>query len=616
MANLRVAELDFDTIKTNLKTYLKSQTEFTDYDFEGSALSTLIDLLSYNTHYNAYLANMLANEMFLDSAVKRTSAVSIAKHLGYTPRSVRGAVATLTIQVNSPAGSPTSLTMDRYTTFTTTINGGTYNFVNTSPHTISPSGGDYIFSNIQVTEGQSFEYKYTVASGTPTEKFEIPSENVDTSTLRILVQTSSADTTQEVYTLASDLSSVEAGSKIFYLEENANGRYQLFFGDNVLGKALTPGNIVIIQYLVSNGSAANVSNLVDQTFTLTGTIGGNSNVTITVNDNSTGGAAKEALSEIKFNAPRQYLAQNRAVTAADFKSIIQTSYPLAESVAVWGGEDNDPPIYGKILVSLKPYLGYVISNTTKESIKNTILAPKKLLGIQVEFVDPEYFYVNLGVTVKYNSRNTTLSNAQIVTLATTAIQNFFTNNLQKFDADFYYSKLTSAIDAASTAIVGSLIEINLQKRIEPTLNVSNSFEGASAIRFYNRIHPYGVKSTRFSVVSGGIVSPVVLVDSPNDNPINYNGTGTLQLKDVVSDTVINNNVGTVNYATGVLSITSFIPIGYPTGQNDLRITVEMQESSYDLAVNREQILVLDDSTLDSQSNRLQGLTVTAVDVAL
>lgn len=616
MANLRVAELDFDTIKTNLKTYLKAQTEFTDYDFEGSALSTLIDLLSYNTHYNAYLANMLANEMFLDSAVKRTSAVSLAKHLGYTPRSVRGAVATLTIQVNSPTGSPTSLTMDRYTTFTTSINGGTYTFVNTSPHTIAPSGGQYIFSNITVTEGQNFEYKYTVASGNPTEKFEIPSENVDTTTLRILIQTSSADTTQEVYSLASDLSSVESDSKVYYLEENANGRYQLFFGDDVLGKALTPGNIVIIQYLVSNGSDANVSNLIDQSFTLTGTIGGNSNVTITVNDNSTGGAAKETLSEIKFNAPRQYLAQNRAVTAADFKSIIQTNYPLAESIAVWGGEDNDPPIYGKILVSLKPYTGYVISNTTKETIKNTILAPKKLLGVQVEFVDPEYFYVNLSVTVKYNSRNTTLSNAQIASLASTAIQNFFTNNLQKFDADFYYSKLTTAIDAASTAIVGSLIEINLQKRIEPTLNVSNSFEGSNAIRFYNRIHPYGVKSTRFSVVSGGVVSPVVLVDSPNDNPINYNGTGTLQLKDVVSGTVINNNVGTVNYATGVLSLTSFVPIGYPTGQNDLRITVEMQESSYDLAVNREQILVLDDSTLDSQSNRLQGLTVTAVDVAL
>jgi len=616
MANLRVAELDFDTIKTNLKTYLHGQTEFTDYDFEGSALSTLIDLLAYNTHYNAYLANMVINELFLDSAVKRTSAVSIAKHLGYTPRSVRGAVATITVQVNSPAGSPASLTMDRYTTFTSAFNGGTYTFVNLEPYTITPSGGQYIFSSILIKEGQNFEYKYTVALGNTAEKFEIPAQNIDTSTLRIIVQNSNADTTQNVYTLATDLTRVEAGSKVYFLEENANGRYQIYFGDGVLGATLTPGNLVIIQYLVSSGDAANVSNIIDQSFTLTGTINGNSNVIITVNDNSTGGAPKETLSEIKFNAPRQYLAQNRAVTAADFKSIIQTNYPLAESIAVWGGEDNDPPIYGKILISLKPYTGYVISNSTKEFIKNTILSPKKLLGIQIDFVDPEYFYVNLNVTVKYNSRNTTLSNSQFVSLVTTAIQNFFSNNLQKFDANFYYSKLTSAIDASSTAIVGSLIGINLQKRIQPTLNVSNSFTGPNAIRFYNKIYPYGVKSTRFNVISGGTVSAVTIVDSPNDNPINYNGTGTLQLKDAVSGVIIINNIGIVNYATGTLTINNFTPVGYPAGQTDLRITAEMQEASYDLSVNREQILVLDDSTLDSLANRLQGLTVTAVDVAL
>lgn len=616
MANLRIAELDFDTIKTNLKSFLKAQSEFSDYDFEGSGLSTLIDLLSYNTHYNAYLANMLANEMFLDSAVKRTSAVSIAKHLGYLPRSVRGAKANINVQVNNPTGSPTSLTMDRYTTFTTTINGSSLTFINTLPYTINPSGASYIFNNIEIIEGQNFEYKYTVAIPGPSEKYEIPAENVDTSTLRVLVQNSSSDTAQTVYPLYNELSAVESDSLVYYLEENSNGRYQIFFGDGVLGKKLTAGNIVIIQYLVSNGTDGNVSNLVSQSFTMTGTIEGNNDVTITVNSNSTGGNTKETISEIKFNAPRQFLTQNRAITSEDYKSIILTNYPLAQSIAVWGGEDNIPPIYGKVLISLKPYGGFAISNSTKESIKNDILASKRAMGVQIEFVDPEYFYVNLVVTVNYNSRNTTLSNSQIKSLATTAIENYFNNNLEKFDSDFYLSKLSKAIDDSSSAITGSLISISLQKRLEPILNVANSFASSDSIRFYHKIKPYGISSTRFNIVFETSTRSVTIADNPSNTPINENGTGTLILKDAITELTISTNIGTVNYATGELVITSLTPIGFPSGQNDLRINAKLQESSYNINVNREQIIVLDDSILDPIASRSAGLTVIAVDIAL
>jgi len=616
MANLRIAELDFGTIKSNLKTFLKAQNEFSDYDFEGSGLSTLIDLLSYNTHYNAYLANMLVNEMFLDSAVKRTSAVSIAKHLGYTPRSVRGARATITVQVNSPTGSPSNVTMDRYTPFTTTVNGTSFTFLNTVPYTVTPSGGNYIFTDIEIVEGQNFEYKYTVASPGPSEKFEIPSENVDTSTLRVLVQNSSADTIQTVYSLYNELSAVESDSLVYYIEENANGRYQIYFGDDVLGKKLIAGNIVIIQYLVSSGSDCNVSSLLPQTFSLSGTIDGNSNVTITVGSNSTGGAPKETISEIKFNAPRQYLSQNRAVTSDDYKTIIQTNYPLAQSIAVWGGEDNVPPIYGKVLISLKPYAGYVISNLTKESIKNDILASKKAIGIQIDFVEPQYFYVNLNVTVNYNSRNTTLSNSQIKTLATNAITNYFANNLEKFDADFYLSKLSKAIDDSSSAIVGSLITLSLQKRIEPTLNVNNSFLSSDSIRFFHKIKPYGISSTRFNIIVGTETTAVTITDTPNDTPINDNGLGTLILKNVLTGSTVSTNIGSINYATGEITITSLLPIGYPSGQTDIRINARLQEASYNLVANREQIIVLDDSTLDPLASRQSGLTVTALDIAL
>lgn len=616
MANLRIAELDFDTIKSNLKSFLKSQNEFSDYDFEGSGLSVLIDLLSYNTHYNAYLANMLMNEMFLDSAVKRASAVSIAKHLGYVARSVRGAKAFLSIQVNSPSGTPPSLTLERYTAFTTNINGKSLTFVNPVPYTINPTGSSYIFNNVELIEGQNFEYRYTVANPGPSEKYEIPSENVDTTTLRVLVQNSTSDTTQTVYSLFDDLSAVESDSTVYYLEENTNGRYQIFFGDGVLGKKLIGGNIVIIQYLVSNGTDGNVSNLIDQSFNLVGTIEGNSNVTITVDSNSTGGAEKETLSEIKFNAPRQYLTQNRAITSDDYKSIITTNYPLAQSVAVWGGEDNVPPIYGKIIISLKPYEGYVISNATKELIKNDILASKKAMAVQIEFVDPEYLYINLNTTVKYNSRNTILSNSQIKNLATTAIQNFFSNNLERFDADFFISKLSSAIDLTSNAIVGSLTKVALQKRLSPTLNVANSFTGSNALNFYNRIKPSGISSTRFSVTLGTENIQVVIQDTPNTVPANPNGTGTLVLKNAITGTIVSNNIGLVNYSTGVVTIDTILPLGYPLGQSDLRINAELQEESYHVTANREQIIVLDDSTLDPLADRLAGLTVTAVDIAL
>lgn len=609
MANLRIAELDFDTIKTNLKTYLKAQSEFSDYDFEGSGLSVLIDLLSYNTHYNAYLANMLVNEMFLDSAVKRTSAVSIAKHLGYIPRSARGARATVNIQVNNPTGAPSTLTLSRYTPFTTTINGTSLTFVNLNPYVITPSEGNYIFSNVELYEGESFEYRYTVSNPGPSEKFIIPNANIDTSTLRVIVQNSSVDTTQTVYSFYDNLSSVKGDSTVYFLEENSNGRYEVFFGDNILGKKLTTGNIVILQYLISNGTAGNVSSLLAQQFAISGTIEGNSNLSITTVNNSNGGADKELLSEIKFNAPRSYLAQNRAITADDYKSIISSNYPEVESVAVWGGEDNVPPIYGKVIITLKPYSGYVITNTTKEAIKNTLLGSKRSLGIQIEYKDPEYIYVNLDVTINYNKNRTTTTASNLINQARTAIENYFSTYLNKFDADFYLSKLVTTVDDINTAIQGTLIKVTLQKRIEPALNINNSYVGTDLINFQNRIKPTGILSTAFNVVVAGVNTPVYITDVPDTMPPNENGFGTLVLRDFNTDNIINQNIGTVNYANGELEITSFTPIGYSSDQTDIRINASLQEDSYNITANRQQVIVLDDSTLNSLVNREAGLII-------
>ena len=328
MSNLRIAELDFDQIKTNFKTYLHAQSEFTDYDFEGSGLSTLLDILAYNTHYNAYLANMVVNEMFLDSAVKRSSAVSIAKHLGYTPVSARGAVANLDIVVTNPSGLPASLTMDRYTPFTSTVNGATYTFLTTEAKTASRVGSTYTFSGVDVTEGTLLSYSYVVSDTTPVAKYEIPNDAVDTTTIKVSIQTSSSDTTISTYALTTDITGLDSTSKVYYLEQNPQGKYQIYFGDGIIGKKLTAGNIITIQYMVATGTVVNVSNTVTQSFTAGTTIGGSSSIAITVNSNSTGGADSESITSIKFNAPRVNASKNRAITTTEYGAVKITIPPI------------------------------------------------------------------------------------------------------------------------------------------------------------------------------------------------------------------------------------------------------------------------------------------------
>jgi len=354
MANYRLAELDFDDIKVNLKQFLTNYRDkdnnliFKDYDFEASSLSILIDLLSYNTHYNAYLANMVANEMFLDSVVKRESAVSIAKHLGYRPLSYRSAKAKVSFTINNPVDTPPILTLPKFSPFTTTINNTQYTFSNLDSITIKPTNGVYTFTDVEIVEGEALSYVYRVDVSGPEEKYTIPNKNIDTTTIRVTVQNSYTDLTTQSYTLTDNLEALSSESKVFFLEENPSGFYEIFFGDNVLGKRLVSGNLVKIEYLISNGSACNVSGEIEQRFSLGALVGGvNLGSTIIAATNSTGGAEPDTLEDIKFKAPRFLSSFNRAVTAKDYKAIIESNYPLVESVSVWGGEENIPPKYGK-----------------------------------------------------------------------------------------------------------------------------------------------------------------------------------------------------------------------------------------------------------------------------
>ena len=601
MPNLNISELDFDTIKSNLKLFLQSQTEFTDYDFEGSGLSVLLDVLSYNTHYNAYIANMLANEMFLDSAVKRSSAVSLAKQIGYTPASARGSRASLDVTVNSPTGNPETLTIPRYTTFTTTINGSSYTFLNNEEVTIVPVSGIYTFNDLSVVEGTQFETNNVVVNAGPDEKYEIPNDNIDTSTLLVTVQTSSTDLSTNAYSLATDITGVDGESLVYFLEENPSGRYQIYFGDGVIGKKLSTGNIIRMRYIAVAGSITNTSNSSSQTFTV-GSIGGSTDINIVVNSNPSSGAEKETISSIKFNAPRVNASRNRAVTSNDYEALISSSFTGAESVSVWGGEENVPPKYGKVMISLKPYDGFIISQSTKDTIINNILKSKRILAIQPEIVDPEYFYVGLTVNVEFNSLITTKTSSQLTEIVRTVVRNYFSSDLQKFNKDFNKSRIIKLILDSDPSITSVLIKLKLQKRTSILLNTENTFIEDNSIKFENAIVPGSLSSSRFFVNSANTSVSAKFLDIPRTMPPSNTGTGTLRIINVSSNTILNSNVGEVNYGTGEVQIYGFTPTALPNTITDFRFTASVQEDSHNIKSYRNQILVLD----DTQSNPVVG----------
>jgi hypothetical protein len=613
MANYRLAELDFDNIKVNLKQFLTNYRDadgnliFKDYDFDASSLSILLDILSYNTHYNAYYANMVANEMFLDSAVKRSSAVSIAKHLGYTPASFRSAKAKVSFTINDPIGTPATLTLPKFSSFTTTINDVVYTFSNLDAITIKPSNGIYTFTDVEITEGVPLSYTYRVDVSGPDEKYKIPNLNIDTTTLRVTVQNSYSDLTTTTYVQSGALEAVSPLAQVFYLEQNPTGYYEIFFGDNTTGKKLVSGNLVKIEYLVSNGSACNASSNIEQSFSLGVTVGGVQLASsIIASTNSTGGDNGDTLSGIKFKAPRFLSSFNRAVTANDYKSIIEASYPLVESIAVWGGEDNNPPKYGKVIISLKPYAGYTINTEIKNKIKNDILQDKKMMTIIPEFVDPNYLYIALDTKVKFDSKNSRYTANEISILVKGKINDYFSTDLQKFNKSFIYSKLSKIIDSIDASIIGNVSNFKIQKRIAPTVNITNTYSDTNSIKFANPLMSGSVISTAFYYRVNTDIKTVYLQDV-----ITTSTTSTLNLYDFYTDKLVVSNIGTVDYSAGLVSLPTLKIAGYIENNTDIRIYAKIEE--LDISATNDLILVIDDGTLDTTSKKISGLVVTVTE---
>jgi hypothetical protein len=597
---LEISAVDFDQIKANLKTFLQNQVEFQDYNFEGSGFSILLDLLAYNTHYLAYNANVVANEMYLDSADLRNSIVSLAKMLGYTPTSPRAPIANLDILINNASG--TSITMDKGTVFNTSVNGISYQFITNADATITPSNGVYRFSNINVYEGSSVTYKYTVDSSDPDQRFVINSARADTSTLKVKVQNSISDSTTATYNLATGYTGLDNTSKVYFIQEVEDNKFEVYFGDGVIGKSLDDGNIVILEYIVTNKTEANGAS----TFTLSGSVGGFSDVTITTNSSAQGGSDGQSKESIRFNAPLQYARQDRAVTTSDYETLVQELYPNAQSVSAWGGEDDETPVYGVVKIAIKAASGSTLTNATKESIV-TQLQRYNVASVRPVIVDPETTSIILTSNVKYDERATTKTADTLKSEITTAITNYNTSTLQKFDSIFRHSKVTGLIDDVDTSILSNVTSLLIRKTFTPTLSASTRYD----IYFRNGI--YNPHAGHKSGTGGVITTSGFKV--PNDNNVYYlddDGNGNIRRYYFVGSvrTYVNNTQGTVNYATGQITINSLTVASVENirGASSTVIEVTVEPASYDIVPVRDQILEIDtaNSTITVEADTFVG----------
>ena len=600
---LNVTSLDFDQIKINLKDFLRSQPELADYDFEGSALGTIIDVLAYNTFYNSFNANVNMNEIFLDTAQIRNNVVSHAKSLGYVPRSVTSAFAEIDVTVNTPAGTPASLNMPRGTTFQSTIDGKNFTFVNLEAQTIVPVAGVYKFPAVKVNQGQIRTQRFVVDDTSTAQKYVIPDANIDTATLIVKVKTNSTSTDFDIYTLVTNIVDVSGTTNAYFLQEGIDGQFEIYFGDDVFGRRLDAGNIVEIEYLITDGAESNNAT----SFKLTGNISGNTSASITLVSKAGGGSAAETTDSIKFNAPLSFLSQNRVVTADDYKAIVKNNYTNTESISVWGGEEQAVPEYGKVFLSIKPKNAETLTETQKQFIKDSILKTKNLVSITPEIVDPDFTFIKLEVFFKYDPNLTSLTAGELKNAVIATITNYNDTNLKKFDGVFRASQVTTAIDATNPAILNTIMRVNVQKRLYPTIGTALKYELSFSSPFSANV------ATGESVIDSSEFILNGFNHKMQDIPTDDSNIRKVQFYRIANNQKIitTEDAGTVDIAKGLVTLTSFNPSSV-VGDNTY-ITVTGTPSSSDLAPKRNQLLQIDllQSTVTPQIDEIATGSVIA-----
>ena len=615
---LRVTELDFDNIKENLKTFLKAQSQFKDYDFEGSGMNILLDVLAYNTHYLGFNANMLANEMFLDSASLRSSVVSHAKTLGYETTSARAPVATVNISLTTTANTKT---MSAGTAFTTSVDDTDYQFVTITDVTASNTGTAVPFDSVKIYEGTYVTTKYTVDSNEVDQRFTLADANADTSTLTVKVQTSSSDTTTTTYTKATDITQLTSDSTVYYLQETDSGLYEVYFGDGTISKAVSDGNIVQLQYVVTNKSLANGAS----SFTSPSSIDGVTLITTTTVASATGGAESESIDSIKLQAPLDYAAQGRAVTVDDYKTYTKKLFANTQAVSVWGGEDgsfdtstgvSSNPEYGKVFISIKSTTGENLTTEQKSNLV-TAFAPFKVASVTPVIVDPETTFLILNTNFQYDSTSTTSTKDELASLVNTTISNYSTTDLQDFNNVFRHSKLLRLIDETDTAILNNTTTVTMGKFFTPVVG-----ESSYNINFNNAF--FNPHSGHNADAGGILASTGFYLD--NDTTTEYffddDGSGNLRIYSVSTAgvrTYLNSTAGTVDYVNGTISIgtLNITAVSNVDGASSTKIRVTVIPKSNDVVPVRNQLLEIDlvnstiSGSVDAQATTGKGYTVTS-----
>jgi hypothetical protein len=671
-SGLQITNLDFGGIKTSLKSFLSQQDTLKDYNFDGSALSVLVDLLAYNTQYNAYYLNMVANEMFLDSSIQRGSVVSHAKLLNYIPKSAVAPKATIKLTVNQ-VNVPT-LTLPKFTSFISeAIDDVNYTFLTTDSTTVNVTANTATFNDILISQGISASYNFTYNSGTnPKQLFEIPDSNIDTSTIIINVQESSTNTAYQTYNLSTNYLELTPSSEVFFLEEAMNGNYNIYFGDGILGKSLVNGNIVNITYITTSGTSAFGAN----SFTCMSSISGFSNTVVSSITSASNGADKETVASIKYTAPKAYAAQGRAVTKEDYIYLIQnnsTNLPI-DSVSVWGGEENDPPVYGQIFCAVKPSGGFTLTPTQKQKLISEVIQPISVLTVKPTIVDPDYTYIKINTKVLYDPKKTTLAGGQIKNAVTATISNFGKNTLNTFNSVFKLPELISNIQTTDPSIITSESTIKLQKKFYPEINsrrtykldfgvplrrnyynagissspdfsqidatsingvrngiyfeeVPTSTGGVATINVLNQGFGYtkvptvtitgdGQSATAYAVLVAGRINSIVVTDpgynyteafvtiTPQEgdtsgalayaSPILEGSEGMIRSYYYLNNvkTILDANAGSINYTTGIVTLTDFSPSAI---NNDLgQFTISVVPESNIISSTFNKIIAVDD----------------------
>ena len=590
-SQINITDLDFDDISKNLKEYLKGQQTLKDYNFEGSNISLLIDLLAYSSHVSAFNANMVASELFLDTAQIRKNVVSRAKEIGYTPTSATASMATIDLQVNNPligGETPTSLTLSRGHKFKTVYDGQSYPYVCLSSQTISPLNGVFKFEDLKIYQGKMNSDIFAYNGQIQNQRFPLTEGLVDTSTVTVTVQSTGGGSS--AWAKSEDISGVDKDSKVWYVQENDQGLFEVYFGDGVISAEPLDGDTITISYLVTNETHTEGASI----FTMTDTIGGNSDVTIVTQTASSGGKAKEGIESIRFAASKFYTSQNRLVTVDDYKSKLQTLYPGADSISVWGGEDNNPPQYGKIFIAIKPSQNVNKLTSSEKTLLRDKMRKLNMLTVRPEIVDADIIDILVTTNFKFNPRATTKTVSELETLVRAAIITHDSTYLSGFDSIFRHSVLATDIDNAESSILSNITTVKLRKTVSPTLGQSKGYEieFGDGNKFYNphlghNKHGGGITTTTGFKVSG-FTDTYFFDDDGEGNLRRYSLSGSTR---VYADS----QAGTVDYSNGKIKINGVNILSTINTDDTIHFTVN--PNSYDSVAYRSNLLDINSSLI-------------------